>query len=223
MSTSERTEDIMSIFWSHTKAQMKHTVAICKPSSNSVTFIKRARCQQPELSLHISELTEDDSGLYEAVIYSTRDPLHAYFYLHVNGVITHVVHEKLSAARGGSILFRDLSSTMDVHRIFWSYNTTGDVCLLAIANTYDLKVISDRFKSRVRNQQPGLSLNLSGLTERDSGIYEALVLTTGEPILMYFNLQVIKNSPNKGIQWTWNYILLMTGLGVLIAYITTES
>ncbi|KAM4013117.1 T-lymphocyte surface antigen Ly-9-like isoform 2-T6 [Anomaloglossus baeobatrachus] len=75
--------DITSIFWNHNKKML----AIDKPEQFKVInsrFLNRVASQQPSFSLRLSNLTEDDNGIYEAEIYTNGPTIHRTFKLQVS-------------------------------------------------------------------------------------------------------------------------------------------
>ncbi|XP_077145463.1 T-lymphocyte surface antigen Ly-9-like [Ranitomeya variabilis] len=76
--------EITSVFWSH----MQKMVAIDKSDHLNVInprFLKRLTSQQPSFSLKLSNLTEEDSGIYEAKIYTNGPTIERSFKLQVCG------------------------------------------------------------------------------------------------------------------------------------------
>ncbi|XP_077320291.1 T-lymphocyte surface antigen Ly-9-like [Lithobates pipiens] len=76
-----------SIFWTSIRKGKKQMLAIAKPDSFRVidsTFKKRLKCQEPGQTLNVSDLREEDSGIYEAAIYGSGNTTHLLFRLQVN-------------------------------------------------------------------------------------------------------------------------------------------
>ncbi|XP_069584178.1 SLAM family member 9-like isoform X2 [Ranitomeya imitator] len=76
--------EITSVFWSH----MQKMVAIDKSDHLNVInprFLKRLTSQQPSFSLKLSNLTEEDSGIYDAKIYTNGPTIERSFKLQVCG------------------------------------------------------------------------------------------------------------------------------------------
>ncbi|KAM3920489.1 T-lymphocyte surface antigen Ly-9-like [Leptodactylus fuscus] len=78
-----RRMEINSVFWS----KEKNMVAIVKPDSVKVLdskFLNRVDFEQTILSLKLSNLSEEDNGIYQATIYTTEDTIKVSFILQVN-------------------------------------------------------------------------------------------------------------------------------------------
>ncbi|XP_073466389.1 uncharacterized protein [Aquarana catesbeiana] len=229
-----------SIFWASIRKGKKQMLAIAKPDSFRVidsTFKKRLKCQESGQTLNLSDLREEDSGIYEAEIYGSGNTTHLWFHLQVNSKskdkassdLSNVVLQELSATQGGSILFHvNLSSDTDLNIIFWLSTREGIKQMLAVSKIDSFKVIDSTFNNRVRCQEPGLSLNLSDLREEDSGIYQAEIFSSRSAVHLLFHLQVTGKRQNKagsysgGAPGTWNNICL-TIFGILISYIIGKT
>lgn len=76
-----------SIFWASIRKGKKQMLAIAKPDSFRVidsTFKKRLKCQESGQTLNLSDLREEDSGIYQAEIYGSGNTTHSWFHLQVN-------------------------------------------------------------------------------------------------------------------------------------------
>ncbi|KAM5129572.1 T-lymphocyte surface antigen Ly-9-like [Mantella aurantiaca] len=79
--------DLHSIFWAFTRMGKRKMLAISKPDTFQVIdsrFGDRLRCQEPDLSLKLSDLRAEDSGTYEAQIYGSGNTTSLLFHLQVN-------------------------------------------------------------------------------------------------------------------------------------------
>ncbi|XP_075699640.1 T-lymphocyte surface antigen Ly-9-like isoform X2 [Rhinoderma darwinii] len=136
----------------------------------------------------------------------------------LQGVISDVNKQTLSAICGGSIMFQlNVSRNTEVNSIFWSHSGI-EKCMVAIVKPDQFKVINPRFLNRVNSTQPSFSLKLSNLNEEDNGIYEAIIYTQGATVHQTFKLQVYEKNQSHGVRWTWCNILLIASLGIVAIF-----
>ncbi|XP_066465231.1 T-lymphocyte surface antigen Ly-9-like [Eleutherodactylus coqui] len=82
-----RDVEIISVFWSHTGTKKKSMLAIVKPGYLKIInprFHNRVNSQQPDFSMNLSNLNEEDNGMYEARIYTNVETMHRFFQLQVH-------------------------------------------------------------------------------------------------------------------------------------------
>ncbi|XP_069807113.1 T-lymphocyte surface antigen Ly-9-like [Dendropsophus ebraccatus] len=219
--------EVTSIFWTYTEKNRrteKKMLAIVKPNELRVIserFRNRVDSQEPDFSLLLSNLNEEDSGLYEAKIFTDADTIHSYFILQVYGVISDVPKERFSEKCGGSILFPvNIPMNIVITSIFWTHTGT-EKKMLAFVRPDQLRVFIPRFLSRVISQQNSFSLLLSNLNEEDSGIYEAQIHTNTTIMHKRFILQVhgcklslTAKTHSYGVQRIWSSVVLIISLGI---------